>query len=108
MGQTITETARYLEQGQAAPYNGYILTEDTTQKVQKDLVKKDFLEKQTESLSLEIKFKDLEIEGLERRNDIYVEENNKLRRGKEMNKWIYLGLGVLGTSLAVYGAGQLK
>ena len=101
-------TTTHLERGDVAPYHGYLLTEETTEKVQKDLVRKDYLEKENSSLKTSLQFQQMEIESFERSEEIYRNENKKLKTQNKYEKWIYLGLGVLGTSLAVYGAGQLR
>ena len=98
----------YLKAGEVAPYNGYLLDDAETQEIQKDIIRKDYLEKENKSLKLTITYKDMEIDNLEQRNNIYRKENKELKNSKQYSKWVYFGLGVLGTSLAVYGAGQLR
>ena len=105
---TITNKATYLKKGEHAPYDGYHFTEDTTLQIQMELINKDHLEKENDSLRVELQFKDMEIDGLERRVEIHQKEVDKLIRKNNTNKWLYIGLGVLGTSLAVMGAGQLR
>ena len=71
-------------------------------------------EEQVAKLEKVIELKDLAINLHEKRADLWMNTSlkledrvNSIEAMRSTNQWLYFGLGVLGTSLAVWGAGQL-
>jgi hypothetical protein len=93
---------------------GYLYSTDCHKKVgklQEDLKDR---EEQVAKLEKTIELKDLAIVTQERRVQLWMDTSFKLEdrvntmdRLKSSNQLLYFGLGVLTTSLAVWGAGQL-
>jgi hypothetical protein len=105
-----TETT-YLEKGQAAPYTGILFTERKAGELRSDLLELDkqrlLLETEknrTERLGHIIKLKDEEIELFQKQNTRLLNAND---RSGNM-QYIWFGLGIVVTGMAVYGAGALS
>lgn len=104
-----------LEQGAAAPFQGYLFPKDKALDLRKELIELDTLKALEKSY---IKSIDLYILNENRMNEkinILLEHNDKLAstlaksedRDAFENK-IWFAMGILVTGLAVYGAGQLS
>lgn len=101
----------FLEKGQQAPFSGILFSEDKAQRVRNDLLEADktklLLETEkhrAERLGQILSLKDEEIE-------LYAKQNQRLLKTNERSdtlNYMWFGLGILFTSLAVYGAGSLK
>lgn len=81
-------------------------------KMVEDLKDKD---DQIAGLTKSISLKDLAIQTNEQRASLWMDTSLKLENRvntmesmKSTNQWLYFGLGVLGTSLAVWGASKLR
>lgn len=95
--------------------SGYLYSVDCHKQVGKIVKDLDDREKQVQSLSKSIDLKDLALEIQDERANrlretLYRVEDrvNTMERIKESNKWLYFGIGIAFTGLAVWGAGQLK
>jgi hypothetical protein len=101
----------FLGKGEAAPFAGLLFTEGKAGKIRNDLLELDkqrlLLETEkhrTERLGQIIKLKDEEIE-------LYNKQNQRLLKANERSdtmQYIWFGLGILATGMAVYGAGALS
>lgn len=103
-----------IKKGEPAPFDGVALTTAKAQKVRKELLEKDQLKIFTETLlKNEIKYKAI-ISNQEEQVKILVDQNEHLVKVAEesqtMNNYrkiLWFSIGVVATSLSVYGAGQL-
>lgn len=100
----------YLTKGEAAPFSGLLFSERKANGIRKDLLELDkqrlLLETEkhrTERLNQIISLKDEEIELYHTQNQRLLKSNDK----SDNLQYIWFGLGVLATGLAVYGAGSL-
>jgi hypothetical protein len=93
---------------------GYLYTPDCHKKVGK--IQEDLKDREEQVAKLEktIELKDLGIKVQEERADKWMntafkleDRVNSMERLKSTNQWLYFGIGVVATSLAVWGAGQL-
>lgn len=101
----------YIEKGEKVPYSGVLFPEQLAKQLRRDLLESDKqvlrLENErskTERLSEVIKLKDAEIE-------LYETQNKRLVRAESASNtmsYIWFGLGILTTGVAVYGAGGLS
>lgn len=104
------QDTQYIEKGQPAPYSGILFTEKKAQELRSELLDGDknklFLEtEKNRSLRLGqiIELKDEEIE-------LYRKQNERLLKTTDRSdtlNYVWFGLGILATGLAVYGAGSL-
>lgn len=101
----------FIEKGSAAPFSGVLFPEDKASELRRDLLESDktkiYLEseRQTSKNLVQLsQLKDSEIE-------LYRKQNVRLQRledsSSKMN-YIWFGLGILATGVAVYGAGGLS
>ncbi len=90
-----------LKKGEAAPHEGILLTiaEDTA--IKKDLINLDVYK-------VTYPYQKEKADMFKKAYEETIKENEKLRKQKEWVKYIYFGCGILITSLAVKGAGELK
>lgn len=89
-------------------------TEECHIVVGKNIKELELRREQVEALNQTIQLKDLAILKLEQRNEIWMNTSikmndslNSYERLRSTNYALYFGLGVVATSLAVWGAGQL-
>jgi len=100
----------FIGKGESAPFAGLLFTEGKANKIRKDLLELDkssvLLETEkhrTERLGQIINLKDEEIE-------LYAKQNQRLLKVNDRSdtlNFVWFGLGILATGLAVYGAGGL-
>lgn len=100
----------FIEKGSSAPYSGILFTEQKARQLRNDLLESDKhvimyeSEKQTsKNLFQLVQLKDSEIE-------LYQKQNKRLLRLEDSSSrmnYIWFGLGILATGVAVYGAGGL-
>lgn len=105
-----TEDVLFIEKGSTAPFSGILFTESKAKEIRSDLLESDKLKLQLESQRLTNKnfielsqLKDAEIE-------LYKKQNQRLLRSEQTSNtmnYIWFGLGILATGVAVYGAGGL-
>ena len=101
----------FVEKGEKAPYTGLLFTEETAKNIRNDLIEKDALTKINSVLRESIK--DYQnIEKMRREQiDLLSADNKRLNAQvdrSERSNLIWLGLGVLLTGAAVYGASSLS
>ena len=104
------QDSQYIEKDQKAPYTGILFTEKKAQSIRNELLEGDknklLLETEkhrTDRLGQIIIMKDEEIE-------LYHKQNNRLLKSNDRSdtlNYVWFGLGILATGLAVYGAGAL-
>jgi hypothetical protein len=97
----------FIEKNQKAPYSGLLFTEEKASELRRDVLEGDKarlrLEGElfkSESFLRVIKLKDEEI-------DLYHKQNQRLERAASTSstmQYVWFGLGILATSVAVYGA----
>ena len=105
-----TDEVIYLDKGRSAPFSGVLMPDKVARDLRSELLEKDKLEIlhkteqfKNENLNKIITLKDSEIE-------LYRKQNERLVKLKDNNNtinYVWFGLGVLVTGLAVYGAGSL-
>ena len=104
------QDSQYIEKDQKAPFSGILFTEKKAQSIRSELLEGDktklLLETEqhrTQRMGQIISLKDEEIE-------LYAKQNERLLKANKQSdtlQYIWFGLGVLATGLAVYGAGAL-
>lgn len=95
---------------QEAPISGILFSPEKANEVRKELIIKDELEKTNSSLNRSLHLKDLNIKLMEDELDNLQTQNNRLIKASEVTKWekaMWIGIGVLGTSLALYTANRI-
>ena len=100
----------FIEKGTPAPYSGVLFTEPKARELRNDILESSKTELQLESEKAKsgnllqlVQLKDTEIE-------LYRKQNQRLLRLEDTNSkmnYIWFGLGILATGVAVYGAGGL-
>lgn len=100
----------FLNSGDRAPFTGILFSEQKAQSLRSELLEADktklLLETEknrSNRLGQIIELKDEEIE-------LYQKQNQRLLRSNDRNdtlNYVWFGLGILATGLAVYGAGML-
>lgn len=108
------EDVTFLNQGDKAPYTGYLFTESKTKEVRIQLLERDSYKALNDSyektnvwLKQNIDLKDQQITIVSQRNDDLAKA---LREEKTANNWeriFYFAIGVLATSAAVYGVKKI-
>lgn len=99
-------------EGGTVPFDGYLVPEIRFEEFLKAEATEDLLRKELEFKDYEVK---LEQEFCDKKIDVCLDELNKCREvastpwyaRPDVNRWVGIGIGVVITSLAVYGAGQL-
>lgn len=104
------QDSQYIEKDQKAPFAGVLFTEKKAQSIRAELLEGDknklLLETEkhrTERLGQIITLKDEEIEAYYKQNTRLLKSND---RSDTLN-YIWFGLGIVVTGMAVYGAGSL-
>lgn len=101
----------FIEKGKPAPFSGVLFSEDKAQGIRNELLESDktklLLETErnrSQRLGQIIELKDEEIE-------LYQKQNTRLLKANDRSdtlNYVWFGLGILATGLAVYGAGALS
>jgi hypothetical protein len=114
IGSTTVSNAQdsvFVEKNQAAPFSGILFTEKKAQQIRGELLEGDKTKLQLETeknrserLGQIIQLKDEEIELYHKQNERLVKANGR----SDTMQYIWFGLGVLATGMAVYGAGALS
>ena len=101
----------FVQKGEKAPITGYLFSEQQTRDIRRELLDKDELSVRLQSARGQLqnyehilKLKDSEIESYKTQNQRLV----KLDQNNETMKYVWFGLGILVTGMAVYGAGSLS
>ena len=100
----------FIKKDERAPFTGHLMSEQRAERTRQELIELDqkrlLLETEqhrTQRLGVIISLKDEEIE-------LYNKQNERLLKANKQSdtlQYIWFGLGVLATGLAVYGAGSL-
>jgi hypothetical protein len=95
--------------------SGYVYSTECHKRVGKLVKQEPLFLAEIESLNKRITFKDLQIKEYEKKSELWRSTAIDLEKAynrrstlSEYSKFLYLGLGVLGTGLAVYSAGRLR
>jgi hypothetical protein len=111
---TKAEDAVWLDKGQSAPYQGYLLPEDKLVELRNNTLERDSLKGQNDSLNLSLKLQDDIIGKKDQQLKLYSDQNDKLAqtayRAENMSnleKLGFIGLGILLTGLAISGVHAL-
>jgi hypothetical protein len=101
----------FVKKGEPTPFTGVLFTEHRSNQIRKELIDSDISrvrlsteEERNRLLRQAIKLRDDEIELLRRKSGLLERQNKQT----ETMKYIYFGLGILATGMAVYGAGALS
>lgn len=100
-----------LVKGQGAPFTGILFTEEKAKSIRQELIEKDGLTKLVASYERTVALQDLNFKLTKEQITILQDTNTRLvkeSRLTNLERYMYITLGVVGTSLAVYGAGKLK
>jgi len=110
IGVSNAQDSVYLEKSQPAPYSGILFTEKKAQELRSELLESDktklLLETEKNRSARLLQIVDLKDEEIE----LYNKQNQRLLKANSQAdnlQYIWFGLGVLATGLAVYGAGAL-
>lgn len=94
---------------------GFLYTKQCHLKVGQMNEQLELKDQQIIHLEKSIELKDLAISKSNERIELWMDTSykleervNKIDRMNDFNKWLYFGIGVAVTGIAVYGAGQLK
>lgn len=100
----------FITQGSKAPFDGILFTEEKAKQIRSDILESDktkiLLQSQlhkSDTLQQIIQLKETEVE-------LYRKENQRLMVKENVSNtlnYVWFGLGVLATGIAVYGAGSL-
>ena len=104
------EDAVNINAGEKAPFTGVLLSKDKAESIRKELITKDELVLTNNSLKRSIELQDLNLKLRESQVETLLKQNDVLIRHKTMNDYervMWVAVGVLGTSLAVYGATRI-
>lgn len=100
-----------LKQGDTAPFDGLLFTEQKAEAIRIELLDKDACFKDKDSLNKEIdlyktniSFKDQQVDMLLKQNQVLIQTNNTQEAKDEIKKYVYFGSGVLLTILSIYAA----
>lgn len=106
-----TEEAVKLNLGIPAPFAGVLIPFDKAEEMRKQLIERDGLVKLVSSYERSTSLQDLNFKLSQEQVNILQEQNTSLRTQvsySEYTKYLWLGLGIVGTSLAVWSAGNLR
>lgn len=111
---TVRSDATFLEKGAKAPFEGILYTIEETQSFRKDLIERDYLKLQNDSLNRSVDLYKSNESLYQSQKNLLLEQNDKLAKSlyQERNltdtqKFLYFMGGVALTGLAIYGASQL-
>ncbi len=100
----------FIEKNQPAPFSGILFSEQEAKQIRRDLLESDktilqlhTANEKSKALSQIIELKSEEIE-------LYRAQNTRLIKAEQTSetmRYVWFGLGVLATGMAVYGAGAL-
>lgn len=99
-----------INKGDKAPFDGILMDENTAKEVRIAVIENKEKAELIKSKDKIITLQDLSIQVQEKQINILYEKNTKLLKEKELNDWekvVWMGLGILATSMAVYGASKL-
>jgi hypothetical protein len=112
--RSFAEDSVFIEKNQPAPFAGFLLPKDKGNKVAQDLLELEADRKLIESFTKTLKLYDSTDKFRESQLDILFSQNDKLSKElKEAHtttnfeRVVWVGLGVLATGLAIYGAKQI-
>lgn len=104
-----------IKKGQPAPYDGIIFTEKRANELRQEVLELDKQRIMVQSRDERIQIYQSRIQLKDEEIELYRTQNNRLIRQNESNKsignverMVWVGLGVLATVGAVYAAGSLK
>jgi hypothetical protein len=105
-----TDKVLFIEKGTEAPFKGYLFSEERTLEIRQELIELDSLRSIEPSYqkSIDIYKKNQDI--YDYKVNVLLNENEKLARAVSVNRYdgyIGFGIGILVTSLAIYGAKQI-
>jgi hypothetical protein len=110
LGSNLYADSVFIDKGKPAPFSGILFTEEKAQELRSSLLEADKTKLQYETekhrssrLGQILTLKDEEIE-------LYAKQNQRLLKANERSdtlNYVWFGLGILATGLAVYGAGSL-
>lgn len=103
-----------LNKGQAAPFEGILFTTEKAQSIRKELIEKDQFKMFNEALLQNEQYYEKIIQNKNKQLDLTLNQNERLVKQAEkagslttLEKALWVGAGVLATSLAIMGAGSL-
>lgn len=103
-----------LNKGQAAPFEGILFTTEKAQSIRKELIEKDQFKMFNEALLENEGYYKKIISNKNEQLNLTLNQNERLVKQAEkagslttLEKAMWVGLGILGTSLAIMGAGSL-
>ena len=109
------EEVQLIEKGQAANCTGFLFSPDAQEKAVEAVEDVEYLSKVNEKLIRRQDLSDKHMNILDTRLNLYLKQSQVLatelhRKEKEdkFQKFIYFGLGVFATGIAVYGAAHLR
>jgi hypothetical protein len=110
----VAQDAVPLNKGQAAPFEGILFTTEKAQSIRKELIEKDQFKMFNEALLENEEYYKKIISNKNEQLNLTLNQNDKLVKQAEkagslttLEKTLWVAAGVIGTSLAVMGAGAL-
>lgn len=111
---TFAQDSVPLNKGQAAPFEGILFTTEKAQSIRKELIEKDQFKMFNEALLQNEDYYKKIIANKNQQLDLTLNQNDRLVKQAEkagslttLEKALWVGAGVLATSLAIMGAGSL-
>ena len=100
----------FIEKNQPAPFSGILFSEQEAKQIRRDLLEADktILQLQSSNSKSETLLQIIELKTEE--IELYRAQNNRLIKSEQTSetmRYVWFGLGVLATGMAVYGAGAL-
>lgn len=104
-----------LQKGNSAPYDGLLFSEQKANDLRKELLDKDYLKLQNDSLNRSLELYKQNESIYKEQKELLLEQNDRLAKSlyeeRRVTNWERVGffvLGIAATGLAFYGVSQLK
>lgn len=104
------DDVQVVTKGQVVKCDGVLLSPDASKKANEAIDDAKYYKGLSDKLYQRQSYTDKEIDTLDQRLKLYVDQSQTLATTVQEDKWqkfIYFGLGVLATGIAVYGAKQI-
>jgi hypothetical protein len=109
------ESVQVIEKGEVANCSGVLLSPDASKKADEAIADSKYYKSLSEKLQLRVDYSIKESDILDKRLKLYVDQSQtlseQLTKREHQNEWqkyLYFGLGVLATGIAVYGASEIQ
>lgn len=103
--------AVFIKKNESAPFSGFIFSEQHAREIRKELIEKDIATAEVQSARQQLKNFSRIIELKDEEIESYASQNQRLLKYKESSdnmKYVWFGLGIVVTGIAVYSAQGLS